>query len=511
MSQKKTVLVATVGTRDLSFQLSKDNWSNVGDSMARFGDRPTPAQEVYESIATEPGVLGEPGDCFRQRTSFLLENWERFGDRIKPVMLGGVIEQNAVCLEKVYLVATDQVQAIKRFQDSDTCYAAAIIARWIETYHQIPCQIILLGNGGENPTDFDAMVQWSKQSVWAVVREAIGFAVTARVASQPKKQVIERILLSPKGGVGQCSEALRVTALTGFVEQELQFCDFVEDVDGNRRGQFSRHHFSSGTHYLWELNQRQAIALLERYDYAGVQSILRGYWKVSSDPDILKVKDLLEIMEQWNTADFREFGDLLQQFATRHSLNWDLSILNNWWWSAYESAYLGVIRFQQGNTVEAFFHSFRSVEGLICEWAISTYSDHIELTPRAPRLKRSIDSKLPGFYSRNSTQGNEIYLFGNSLDNLLRQARPDIVKHVDLQKFFDHVRKQRNHVFHELRGVTKKKVSEAWGTENKAQWQSRVLGCLNCVSEQSFDSLESASLMPQIHEELKQLISTYQP
>ena len=69
-------------------------------------------------------------------------------------MLGSVIKENATALEGIYLIATDQSKAIERFRESDTRYAAEIIARWIEVYYHIPCKLILVGESGENPTDF---------------------------------------------------------------------------------------------------------------------------------------------------------------------------------------------------------------------------------------------------------------------------------------------------------------------------------------------------------------------
>ncbi|KPQ33175.1 MAG: hypothetical protein HLUCCA11_19415 [Phormidesmis priestleyi Ana] len=470
--------------------------------MAKVGSNSTPAQEVYEAIATEPGVKGDPGNSFRSRTQFLLQHWEDFKDRLRPVMLGSVIKENATALEGIYLIATDQSKAIERFRESDTRYAAEIIARWIEVYYHIPCKLILVGESGENPTDFDEMVRWSKQSVWSVVHGAI--------ANQPSNQIIDKILVSPKGGVSQCSEALRVTALTGFTEQSLQFCDFTENIEENRRGQFSAHELSSGTHYLWELSQRQAIALLDRYDYAGAYSLLRSYWKNSPDPQILQIKDLIEVAIKWNIAEFRECGNLLKHYATQYSIDWDLSCLDEWYWFSYESAYLSVVRFQQGHTIEALFHSFRSVEGLIFDWAIATYPDDIQQTYRAPELKPSIDEKLPGFYASQSKDGKSVYLYGTQLDFLLLRTYPEIGRTENWQQFANTARKQRNNTFHKLLGLKKEQVFEAWGTPNKERWQSRVLGCLNSITHKEFDSLEQASLMPQIHNTLKTLIADYQ-
>jgi hypothetical protein len=506
MSQKKTVLVATVGTRDLSFQVSEKDWRNVGDVMAKSSDRSTPAQQVYESIATEPGVLGDPGDCFRERTAFLLENWERFGDRIKPVMLGGVVENNVESLEKIYLVATDQVNAAKKFQDSDTCHAAVIIARWVEVHYQIPCEIILLGQGGEKPTDFDAMVRWSKQAVWAVVREAI--------ACQPKKQGIERILLSPKGGVGQCSEALRVTALTGFVEQELQFCDFTENEAENRLGNFSEHQFSSGTHYLWELNQRQAIGLLERYDYMGVKNLLSTQLQVQPHPEANKINKLLDAAEVWNYADFSKFQQLLSDAIAMGVVINAIQRHQDWWWKSYESAYLGVVRLQQGHTVEALLHTFRALEGLVIEWVRATYKEHLRRElGNADEILRSIIDVLPDYNRKfqNLREGRSLLLYGDAGFEMLRVAHPEVCQSASMQRLFGEVKKLRDRSMHQVVKVTEKDIFDAWDVKNKREWESRILDCLNLISGKPYSSLEKASFMPVVHSNLIAAIQAYQP
>jgi hypothetical protein len=61
-----------------------------------------------------------------------------------------------------------------------------------------------------------------------------------------------------------------------------------------------------------------------------------------------------------------------------------------------------------------------------------------------------------------------------------------------------------------LVGLTKNEVYQAWKTNNKQEWEERVLGCLNFISGQQFTSLKKASLMSQIHEELKADLDKYQ-
>jgi hypothetical protein len=69
----------------------------------------------------------------------------------------------------------------------------------------------------------------------------------------------------------------------------------------------------------------------------------------------------------------------------------------------------------------------------------------------------------------------------------------------------------RNQLFHRLLGLGKDEVFWAWDTYNQKEWESRVIGCLNFLSYLDFASLSESSLMFQVHEELKEAITSYQP
>lgn len=54
MSQKKSILVATIGTRDLAYQDSSRDWLNVGNDRAEGGK--SQMGQVKEDLSTEPGT-----------------------------------------------------------------------------------------------------------------------------------------------------------------------------------------------------------------------------------------------------------------------------------------------------------------------------------------------------------------------------------------------------------------------------------------------------------------------
>lgn len=494
MSTKKSILVATIGTRDLAFRVSSNEWLNLGN------DRVTDSDSISEQALVQMELELEKSD-FRLLTKYLVENWEQHQDKLKPIILGKLLQDEYKQLKQIYLVATDQAEAIK-YRDKDTLYTAQIIKRWIETHYNVPTEVILQGAEGGNPADFEAMFRWWKQT-WQ------------HIADNYKQGT--PILLCVKGGVGAFSEAGRVTALSRFTEDTL-FYDFLKDDEGNHQGIPSQYTIPfKGTNYLWDRKQKEALALLERFDYEQVSKTLKSYYigADASRPNgllILRIKILLEAAIKWNQGNFQAFTSVLGELAKTRSLQW--------WWTGYEAAYLGLTRFKQGNTVEALFHTYRAVEGLMCEWAIYTFPKDVVLRDRpddlsqgkVPLINKSV-TRHPGLQTYlNEFKGeSEIPLYGTSLDNLVQQAKPNYKHSLDIIKFWDVAKLWRNQLFHRLLKLEKKEVFMAWNTSNENEWKSRVLGCLNFLSSQDFASLSEASLMSQVHKELKEAISSYQP
>ena len=224
---------------------------------------------------------------------------------------------------------------------------------------------------------------------------------------------------------------------------------------------------------------------------------------------MLRVKSLVEAAVEWNQGNFEKFASKgMEASAVPRS--------RQWWWTAYEAAYLAVVRYEQSNIIEAMFHSFRAVEGLMLEWAIHTFPNDV-VPPKGkktPLLRKSITDRLN---LQNTDLWHEfqdrdkIPLYGNNLKQLVRLAKPNYWHCQDIKVFCEKTKHQRNQLFHRLLGLGKREVFQAWDAQNKREWESRVLGCLNFLSEQNFTSLADASLMSQVHKELREAITNYQP
>lgn len=172
-----------------------------------------------------------------------------------------------------------------------------------------------------------------------------------------------------KGGVGQTSEAARVSGLS-FYGDRIQFFEFKQNTPDNRIGKPSDYSGPFlGTNYLWDRTQQQALKLLASYDYAETYDLLKPYFQ-QSPSHFGAVPNLLKAGKLWNQGQFEEFLSLARSSTKIANVQGRL-------WMAYEQAYLGVIRLEQMNTTEAMLHTYRAVEGLLYWWAVDSFPNDI--------------------------------------------------------------------------------------------------------------------------------------
>lgn len=246
----KAVLIATIGTRDLMFQISSGTWYNIGDDRMQNGDIIGEQAEVISDQGL--GVI-----TFRDLTKYLHDHITTYLERIKPVIIGQLLTNKASDIERVYLIATDQkLEVLER--EKDTLYAASLIKAWIvNQFDRISgdaVEVITVGPDGTNPSNFEEMFHWWRQT-W---KEKITIK-----SSQP-------IWVCLKGRVGQASEASRISGLSLYGDR-IQFFEFKQNTKANRAGipsDYSGPFF--GTNYLWDRTQQQALKLLYRGKHSDV-------------------------------------------------------------------------------------------------------------------------------------------------------------------------------------------------------------------------------------------------
>ncbi|TFI54910.1 hypothetical protein BLD44_008005 [Mastigocladus laminosus UU774] len=277
---------------------------------------------------------------------------------------------------------------------------------------------------------------------------------------------LANIYVSHQAGTPAISSAIQFISLAKFGKQ-------VKFLVTNEYEQ-DRTNIITSSSYLRGIQLQEAKVLLERFDYSGVENLLKFYWLDTPNPNEEKLRHLLKIAIQWNCANFEDFKIGIKdntEYFNQDFQDYAQDRFTHWWWTGYEAAYLATVRLEQGNTVEALFHSFRAIEGIIRGF--------------------TKDEKTP-------------------LYKLILTFRPNWQLNPHVKIFNEDTRTKRNNLFHQLLGLEKTEVFQAWKTSNQSEWEARVLGCLDFISGQNFISLQEASLMCQVHQELKEALNDYE-
>jgi hypothetical protein len=481
------ILIATIGTRDLMFQISSGEWFNIGDDRMQNGDIIGEQAEVISD-------LGFSKISYRDLTKYIFDAGDRYLDRIKPVIIGKILVEQADRIEALYLVGTDQKTEVSQ-RDKDTIHTCRLIEAWVRKTYDIPkIEVVSIGTDGTNPSNFEAMFEWWRNA-W---RKEIALPIN------------REIWLALKGGVGQASEAGRISGLSLHGER-INFFEFHQNERHNRAGNPSAYTGPFlGTNYLWDRTQQQALGLLDRFDYAGAESSLNPYLQ---SRNLGAISNLLRAGIAWNRGEFDSFLryvnatnilDRSQQYQSQ-----------TWWWMAYEQAYLAAIRLQQNSTTEAMLHGFRSVEGCLLEWIKATFPDDFSDNSQGfPIVYDSILQAHPNLRNDyNKARGNYQHAQwrGSLRQRILEIVIPEAARHIGFQCFWsDECQGERNAAAHLLGGISERDLFGAWGEDinNRSQWEQRILGCINILTRQSFKTLDRASLFAKVHDRVRQSILT---
>jgi len=478
-------LIATIGTRDLMYQIKSGEWYNAGDDRMRDGDIIGEQAEVLSD-------LGKSSLTYRDLTHFLVEHKAEYAHRIRPVILGKLLEDHLEEIQQVYLIGTDQDESVS-YRTKDTLYTCEIIKAWLEQQKPgLEVIVIPLGRDGTNPSDFEGMFEW-----WSHQWEQ-----TIKI---PQKH---KIWMCVKGGVGQSSEAGRISGLSRY-SARIQFFEFEQTPLKNRAGIPSLYHGPYlGLNYLWDRTYQQVLRRLDRFDYVGVRELLEDYQDRES---VQQINPLVQAGVAWNQGRFDNF----LTFAIANLTQQQREQSATFWWMAYEEMYLSQVRLNQDNTVEAFLHSFRALEALVVTW-ITTHYPTIAQTPTGQgflRLQKSEcyrvfqeNSRIVAlFQNRNPNQGSntEIDLHNYARQTILTVVDRAFADSPDLAPLWTTAKDLRNQLSHQIVGISALEMFHAWGVTNENQWEKRMLACLNLLSDQKFVSLKQSSLFASLHHRIK--------
>jgi len=255
-----------------------------------------------------------------------------------------------------------------------------------------------------------------------------------------------------------------------------------------------------------------------------------GAWELfRSVADYFSQKDAIESYlmagKLWQRSKLEEFKTGIDAWLTEEQRSYS----RQWYFPAYEEAYLSIVRCRQGNVVEAFFHSFRAFEGILASWGKQIFGEHVVAEGGKILLKKSIFNERDKFfanakYKQNGKPDNDIA----KLEEKIRQSEEEhyLLDFAVLCKFFrslrqeykeqcpeikdlltNEVSKTRNAIVHQLLGLQEEELYRAWGTENRDNWERRLLTCLNFIAQQSFREWDEASLMAHFYHKLTEAIT----
>ena len=448
--------------------------------------------------------------------------YEKLGEAVTEQLVFPLLEQfqrqlldKAETIDNIVVLTSDQQYAFSEeeresyrcpyWQDTGLLYP--IVCDYLQSLFPAAqiSQLSLSPDGpGQGLDDWDAVLK--------LVRRKI-----AALDFEPSKAVLNKVSVSHQAGTPAISSAVQFSSLAKFGDR----VEFL--VSSEYRPEQTR--LIDSSEYLSALRLQEAKALLDRYDYSGVKTLIGGVLD-------RQTQTLLDAGIQWNLADFQNFQKLLLDS------NFVQSEDCMWWSFGYESAYLAVIRHRQGNIVDALFHSFRSVEGLICIWAETKYKACIIHDKKgSPQITEKIQAILPEYWKwieekhhnwlKDQREKNQVRvnsgeqalllstgLFSQTLYTLLETVRPESKKNKYMKTVLYSAKDERNQQFHRLLGLQEENLFQAWKAKNAEEWKDVLLGCLNFISEVNpignFESIESASLMAKVHESLKSAIEAYE-
>ncbi|WYM02750.1 MAG: hypothetical protein HEQ19_28010 [Gloeotrichia echinulata CP02] len=391
---------------------------------------------------------------------------------------------------KVILLLTDQRNVFNNedLDDEkipywqDTCTLESIFKKYLFEKFKIEPLVITLKPESENGLDkWNDTLKLVEQKLEEVKQELNAVFEENRETT---------VYVSHQAGTPAISSAVQFVSLSQFNNVKFLSSNiYYQDYE-----QKSQPELIDVSYYWRGMQIQKAKALLKNFDYSGIKDLFSSLWKNPEDALNSQEQKLLNMAIQWNCAKFQDFGQARGEAAKER--------IQQWWWTGYEEAYLAVVRLEQGNTVEALFHSFRALEGLTYEWVRTNFPQYI----------KNNKYNVPIFNKPDILNGKKFRLYGKDLYELLIEIKKSC-SHFQQESHiyvWENLAHERNKLFHKLLGMEKKEVFKAWDTNNNSEWQNRVLGCLNSVSDKEFKSLEEASLMFEVHQELKAAINNYE-
>lgn len=492
------VWLVTTGSSDVQLTNgSDDSWKDWYSEIKKL---------LYR-LPFKPTKVSDEEDLYRLPARVLGLAYEQLPDEVNPKLTLPLLQgftkmliEKKVAIDQIIILMSDQESLFAEDDREtkqcpywqDTCSLYPILEDYFHQHFpdtEIKPLLLKPQPSDKGLDDWDAVLGLVQQEMTGLT-----------FATEP-----QTVYVSHQAGTPAISSAVQFSSLSKFGVRVRFLVSSEQDTRSPE--------ILPSSSYLKGIRKQEAKALLKSYDYSGIQKLISPYL----DDEHRETKLLLNAAIQWNYAKFEEFVSKLQKSSDQELAQEAKERSQHWWWVAYEAAYLGVVRLEQGNTVEAMFHSFRALEGLTSKWSTQFYPDDVlDRDGKAVAILNST-SKLPEYLLENLnelvSEGKfpEIGLYGEPLFKLFRESKPELQNNEDLKSVWKSARGNRNKLFHRLEGLNEKSLFQAWGMNSRPSWEQRLLNCLNLISDPDqlhFKSLQEASLMAQVHQKLESAIAS---
>lgn len=525
------IWILTIGSSDIQLQ-TKTNWTKLFRAVrSQLDDRGFNPSDVIEQRFQVPArVLGV---VYSQQ-----QVEQHFDDLVFPLIDNFLSKIKDQPIDKIILVLGDQsiFQPVERSSQNhaywqDTCTLQPLLEKYLQQKLEKSSPNLQFQSLFLRPTSIaEGLDDWN--AVLKLVQNEF---------SSLEFPDHTTIYVSHQAGTPAISSAVQFASLSRF-GQQVRFL-----VSNERDSKLTR--ILDSSEYLKGIRKKEAEALLKSHNYSGVEALVKDYLEGNEETNIL-----LNAAIQWNFAKFDEFLKELTDHPKFSSEVADRKKEENWWWVAYEEVYLALIRKDQGNIVEAFFHSFRAFEGIFAAWGRQYFDQHIELINGVPCLNHSaLNDSKEYFSSKKCKDVSDLKKVKEKLESLKDKPPEEKIKadervKLDMQtlcKFFrsarykeyknncqeleifwdtknnkeNNVSEKRNFIVHQVQGMSELDLWNFWGIEAQAEdsnvqeeWREKLLKFLNFIVKENFPegfaSLEEASLMAQVHQELVSSIAS---
>jgi hypothetical protein len=528
------IWILTTGSSDVQLK-SCDNWSDWFSDIEK---------SVYDVPFKPTELIDEGLPRYRLPARVLGTVYEKFTDQVQPYLIFPlltnfiqILTEEQIKIDHIIVLVSDQEDIFPEDTREhlyspywqDTCKIYPILEKHLQ--NQFPTATI-------NPLLIKPKDSIQGLDDWDTVLDLVKSVFNDLQLSSDFKN----IYVSHQAGTPAISSAVQFTSLSRFGEK-VKFL-----VSTERSSKLTR--ILDSSKYLKGIHKKEAQKLLERKDYAGVRDLIDYYLDAEKDSEITT---LLKAAIEWNCAEFEKFKTTLLGITNDHLNEIVTERSYYWWWVAYEEAYLAVVRKDQGNIVESFFHSFRAFEGIFAVWGNREFSTHIEEIEGIPYLTHTVLEDSKDYFSNNKCnkrglsqlretlnklnkketklgsmvpadinkedrvqKEDRIELNLATLCKLFRSCRYDDYKEKcqELKIFWGgkgkNISEKRNFIFHQIQGMSETELWEFWGVSSPEEWEQRLLHFLNFIAEeeflQDFENLKDVSLMSEVHKKLEGLL-----